>query len=186
MPDLDLNTLPPELKAALERVWPGCPEAQRRALLAPSRLGGAPIWPDGLWPWQPARRWWWPFGASELREGWEHFFGAHLGDARGEPNDGSGPAYAERLFDPAQPFFATPWTQAGRLLRSPVPDVFSDAEYWFITQTLFGGDEHGSSQETVAWARGMRADRALHGRRRLRWLDDAQWRLHMAATGMFT
>jgi hypothetical protein len=41
MADLDLQALPAELQAALERVWPGCPEAQRRAVLGP--------WATGVW-----------------------------------------------------------------------------------------------------------------------------------------
>lgn len=185
MPDLDLRQLPPELQAALERVWPGCPEAQRRALLGPGQLGHAPHWPRHLWAWQPARRWWRPWAAREARQGSEAFFAAHLSDARGEPDTG-GPAYPHRLFDPAQPFFPTPWTQADVLLRSPVPDAFGDAEFWFITQRLCGGRVDWAVSQAEDWAQGLRADGALRGARRLGWLADAQWRLHMAATGMFT
>lgn len=186
MPDLDLQALPPELQAALERAWPGCPEAQRRALLAPTQLGGTSIWPDHLWPWQPARRWWRTAWARELRQGSEAFFAAHLCDARGEPNCDVPPAYAQKLFDPEQPFFATPWTHARLLLRSPVPEVFSDADFWFFTQRLSGGDADAASRELQDWVRRMQAAGALHGGRRRRWLDDALWRLEMSANGTFT
>jgi hypothetical protein len=185
MPDLDLRQLPPELHAALERVWPGCPEAQRRALLGPHRLGWAPVWPGNLWAWKPASRWWRPFAARDRRAGDEGFFGAHLSDARGEPYEPAGPVYAERLFDPAQPFFDTPWTQARVLLRSPVPEVFSDADFWLITQRLWGGHVESATFTAQSWARGMQAENALRGARRSRWLDDAQWRLEMSATGTF-
>jgi hypothetical protein len=72
------------------------------------------------------------------------------------------------------------------LLRSPVPDVFSDADFWFITQRLFGGDVYWAGGCATEWAKGMRADKAVHGARRWRWLADARWRLHMSATGTFT
>ncbi|MCE4555466.1 hypothetical protein [Pelomonas cellulosilytica] len=185
MPDLDLLSLPAELQAALERAWPGCPEAQRRALLAPAQLGWPPVWPHGLWAWRRTGHWWRPFAARAERERAEAFFGAHLGDARGERWDGV-PTYAERLFDPNQPFFDTPWTHADRLLRSPAPEAFSDADFWFITQLLHGGDLHWATVTAQDWARGLAADRALRGGRRGRWLHDAQWRLHMSATGAFT
>jgi len=185
MPDLDLQALPAELQAALERVWPCCPEAHKRALLAPPALGAAPLWPTQLWPWQPARRWWRPFAARNERQGWEHFFGQHVGDARGARHDGL-PTYPQRLFDPEQPFFETPWTNSRVLLRSPVPDVFSDADFWFMTQQLSGGDSYWAGVDAENWARGMRADRALHGARRDRWLADALWRQHMSSVGDYT
>lgn len=185
MPDLDLQALPPELQAALERAWPGCPEAQRRALLAPSGLDAPPLWPDRMWAWQPAGRWWRPGWARAQRARDEGFFRAHLSDARGEPHGHDGPVYKERLFDPEQPFFATPWTQAARLLRSPAPEVFSDADFWVVTQRLFGGDAEWAAREMQAWARGMQADGALRGGRRSRWLADAKWRLQMSATGTY-
>lgn len=186
MPDLDLQALPPELQAALQRAWPGCPEAQRRALLAPARLDAAPIWPDQLWPWRPAARWWRPGWARERRQRDKAFFAAHLGDARGEPQGHDGPSYPQKLFDPERPFLATPWTQARVLLRSPAPEVFSDADFWIFTQQLFGGDADEARREMLSWARGMQADGALRGARRSNWLADAHWRLHMSATGMFT
>ena len=186
MPDLDLQALPPELQAALERAWPGCAEAQKRALLAPAFLGARPIWPDEMWAWRPTSHWWRPGWARERRLQHEAFFRAHLGDARGEPFGHEGPVYPQKLFDPGQPFFATPWTHAEVLLRSPVPEVFSDADFWVVTQRLFGGDAEEASREMLHWARGMQADGALHGARRGRWLADAQWRLHMSATGTFT
>lgn len=185
MTDLDPAALPADLRAALERAWPGSAESQRRALLAPSALGGRPLWPHGLWAWRRAACWWRPSWARAEREAAEAWFGAHLGDARGERWDGL-PVYAERLFDPAQPFFETPWTRADRLLRSPVPQVFSDAEFWFIVQRLHGGDLRSATATAQAWAAGMAADRALQGGRRGHWLADAEWRLHMAAIGAFT
>ncbi len=157
MPDLDLHHLPAELQAALERVWPGCPEAQRRALLAPHRLGWAPLWPHQMWAWQPASRWWRPGAARKERAWREAFFGAHLRDARGEPYNATGPVYEARLFDPAQPFFDTPWTQASVLLRSPVPDVFSDADFWVITQQLSGGHVPSATSTAVGWSGWRRA-----------------------------
>ncbi len=185
MPDLDLQALPTELQAALERAWPGVPEAQKRALLAPTWLGGPPIWPDEMWAWRPSSRWWRPGWAREQRARHEAFFRMHLGDARGEPQGHDGPVYPQRLFDPEQPFFATPWTQAQLLLRSPAPEVFSDAEFWFVTQRLFGGDAEWATRELLSWARGMQADGAVRGGRRSRWLADAQWRLQMSATGTY-
>lgn len=175
-PALDLTTLPPGLQAALEQAWPGCPEAQRRAVLAPHGLRGRSVWPDHLWPWQPARHWWRPGRARECREGEAEFFAAHVSDVRGAP-------YPPRLFDPAQPFFETPWTHAAVLLRSPAPDAFSDADFWVFVQLLFGGDLHWATVTANEWAAGMRADAALHGSRREAWLNDALWRLEASAKG---
>lgn len=178
MAAFDLQTLPLELQAALAQAWPGCPEAQRRALLAPQALGGAPLWPGNLWPWQPARRWWRPGVARECRAGEALFFSAPVSDVRGA-------AYAPRLFDPAQPFFETPWTQAEVLLRSPAPDAFGDADFWVLTQRLCGGDVPAATRLAHEWAAGMRADAALQGARRQRWLGDALWRLEASAKGDF-
>lgn len=185
MPDLVLHKLPSELQAALERAWPGCPEAQRRALLAPPQLGSLPLWPDGLWAWRPVSHWWRPMAAHEERARAQSFFGAHLSDARGEPYGAQGPAYAQRLFDPAQPFFDTPWTQARVLLRSPAPEAFSDAEFWVIVQRLWGGRVGAATAQAERWASAMKADGALRGARRSRWLSNAQWLLNMEVTGSF-
>jgi len=185
MPDLDLHALPPELQAALEREWPGCPEAQRRELLAPPELGEQPVWPHRLWAWQPASRWWRPFWARDERRQAEGRFGAHLADARGEPWGHVGPSYPQRLCDPDQPFFATPWTQAEVVLRSPAPEVFSDADFWFIVQRLCGGDVPSATSTAESWARAMKAAGALRGGRRDRWLANARWLLHMEATGTY-
>ena len=185
MPGLALHALPAELQAALERVWPGCPEAQRRALLGPHQLGWQPVWPARLWAWQPAGRWWRPWAARDERWRAECFFAAHLSDARGEPDVPAGPTYAQRLFDPDQPFFETPWTQSKVVLRSPVPEVFSDADFWVITQQLWGGHVESATFTAKSWAFGMKADGALRGGRRDRWLINAQWRLNMEATGTY-
>jgi hypothetical protein len=177
-PELDLRTLPTELRAALERVWPGCPEAQRRALLGPrSRHGWCAIWPDGLWSWQRASRWWRPGVARSDRQRATAFFSAQVSDVLG--------AKGPRLFDPDQPFFETRWTQSRVLLRSPAPAVFSDADFWALTQQLFGGDVDDASAEALAWAHGMQRDNAVHGARREQWLIDAIYRMEMAATGTF-
>lgn len=185
MPDLDLQQLPPDLQAALERVWPGCPEAQRRALLGPHQLGWPPLWPDGLWAWRPASRWWrLPWARREM-EWRERFFGAHLTDARGEPCNAVEPSHKERLFDPAQPFFPTPWTHAEVLLRSPVPEVFSDVDFWVITQQLWGGLVEPATATAESWARGMKADGALRGGRREGWLIHAQGLLTMEVNGVY-
>jgi hypothetical protein len=186
MAGLDLLALPPELQAALERAWPDCPEAQKRAVLAPARVDAQPIWPRQLWPWRPGSRWWRPGWARERRRQDQAFFAAHWGDARGEPQGHEGPSYPQKLFDPAQPFFPTPWTQARVLLVSPAPEVFSDADFWIFTQRLFGGDAVTAGREMLRWARGMQADDAVSGRRRGHWLADAHWRLHMSATGALT
>lgn len=116
---------------------------------------------------------------------WEGLFDGHLADARGEPWNAVEPSYKERLFDPAQPFFETPWTHARVLLRSPAPDVFSDADFWFITQKLWGGDVSSATSTVESWARAMKAENALRGGRRDRWLANAQWLLHMEATGIY-
>lgn len=178
-PDPLLDPLPAELRAALELAWPGCAEAQRRAVLAPDGVGAPPLWPDGpLWPWQPACHWWRPWRASECRRAAARFFSSHVRDIRGAD-------YEPRLFDPEQPFFETPWTQAEVLLRSPVPEVFSDADFWALTQLLMGGDVQAATRIAQDWARGLQADGALRGLRRSRWLADAQWRLEMSATGTY-
>jgi hypothetical protein len=176
MPDLDLQALPADLRAALERAWPGSPEAQRRALLGP-RWGWPAVWPELLWAWQPPRRWWRAGLARRCREQAEALFVAPVRDVRQDQ--------AARLFDPAQPFFDTPWTHAATLLRSPVPAVFSDAEFWAMTQQVFGGDVVLATQQAQDWARGMQAEGALQGSRRRRWLQDALWRWEMSATGTF-
>ena len=178
MADLDLQTLPPELRTALERAWPGCPEAQRRALLAPVRLGGAPLWPSQLWPWKPLARWWRLPSARESRAAALEYFVARVSDVRGAPR-------VPQLFDPAQPFFATPWTQAEALLHSPTPDAFSDADYWLITQRLCGGDAAQATQLAQDWAGQMRTDDALRGTRRATWLNQALRRLEASARGDF-
>jgi hypothetical protein len=177
-PSLLLDRLPPELQAALALAWPGCPEAQRRALLAPLSLGGEPLWPGQLWPWQPHARWWRLRSARECRAGTLAYFVARVSDALGAPR---GP----RLFDPAQPFFATPWTQASELLHSPAPDAFSDADFWYITQRLCGGQRMHATRLAEDWATGMRRDRALQGPRRHAWLNDALHRLEASARGDF-
>jgi hypothetical protein len=177
--ELDLQALPAGLRAAVELAWPGCPEAQRRAVLAPDGVGGRPLWPDGsLWPWQPARHWWRPWQASERRRAGTRFFTSHVRDVRGAD-------YAPRLFDPEQPFFETPWTQAEVLLRSPVPETLSDADFWALTQLLMGGDVQAATGIAQDWDRCLRAEGALRGPRRIRWLADAQRRLEMAATGAY-
>jgi hypothetical protein len=178
MPELDLHALPPELQAALEQAWPGCPEAQRRAVLAPHRLGGTSIWPDNLWPWQSSRHWWRPGRARECRKSDGLFFAARVSDVLGATREA-------RLFDPEQPFFETPWTHAQVLLRSPAPDAFSDADFWAITQLLFGGDVYWATRTTQDWAASMRANAALQGARRSQWLTDALWRLEASAKGDF-
>jgi hypothetical protein len=180
MPDaLALQDLPPELQAALNRAWPGNAEAQLRALLGPRCwLGWRSVWPGELWAWRPASRWLRPGQARANRQRAEAFFAAHVADVR-QP-------LAARLFDPAQPFFETPWTHATVLLRSPVPEVFSDADYWAMTQQLFGGDAEAAAREAQAWARAMQADGAARpGPRRQQWLGEALWRLQQSATGTY-
>lgn len=178
MADLDLATLPPELRDALERAWPGCPEAQRRILLAPMRLAGAPLWPGLLWPWQPSARWWRLPLARRVRAGTLGYFLTHVSDVRGA-------LQAPRLFDPAQPFFATPWTRAEELLHSPTPDAFSDADFWFITQRLCGGDVAQATHLAQNWAGKMRTNGALQGKRRDAWLNEELSRLEASARGDF-
>lgn len=177
MPELDLQALPPELQAALERVWPGAPEAQRRALLGPWIEGGwEAVWPDNLWPWQPARRWWRPGAARELREAYEHYFGSRCRDIL----EAKGP----RLFDPSRPFFATPRTQARDVLHSPVPTVFTDAEFWAITTQLFNGDVGVAEREVQRWARELIEQGATErGARRSDWWADKLRRMEMSAKG---
>lgn len=180
MAALDLSTLPPELHAALERVWPGCPEAQRRAVLGPWATGvWRTVWPDFLWPWQPSRRWWRPRAARQWRESFEAYFGAR----RSNLLEARGPL----LFDPAQPFFETPWTQAGTLLRSPVPEVFSDGEFWAIAMQLFDGDVPRAEAQARDWAREPAASRAAAGgSRRDNWWIDKLRVMHAEATGTFS
>ena len=177
---LILGELPAELQAALERSWPGQPEAQRRALLAPSWLGGRGLWPHGLWPWQPAWRWWRPQAARNARAGCETWFTSPVEDVRGAPRDA-------RLFDPDQPFFETPWTYTAAPLRSPTPHAFSDAEFWYLLQQLCGGDLPQATALAHDWTHGLERDDALRSRgRRSRWLVDAQYRLLMSACGNFS
>lgn len=180
MPDLDLQQLPPELQAALERVWPGCPEAQRRALLGPWAAGvWRTAWPGHLWPWQPSARWWRPGAAREWRAAFEGYFGSQ----RRNLLESSGP----RLFDPDQPFFATPWTHAKVVLRSPAPAVFSDAEFWAITQQIFDGDVDQASREALGWARELTARQATaRGARRDNWWIDQLRTMRAVATGTFS
>jgi hypothetical protein len=177
MPELDLQALPPELQAALERVWPGAPEAQRRALLGPWVEGGwEAVWPDNLWPWQPAGRWWRPGAARDLREAYERYFGSQCRDIL----EARGP----RLFDPAQPFFETPWTRATAALRSPVPEVFTDAEFWAITTQLFNGDVGVAERESRRWAAELIQQGATErGARRSEWWTNQLRHMEMSAKG---
>lgn len=179
MSDLKLHDLPAELQATLERVWPGCPEAQRRAVLGPWAEGvWRTVWPDFLWPWQPALRWWRPGEARKWRGAFERYFASK----RRNLLLAQGPG----LFDPAQPFFDTPWTQAEVVLRSPVPEVFTDAEFWAITQQIFDGDVPCATSQARNWANELGARNARsRGSRRERWWIDELGRLHAAATGTF-
>lgn len=180
MPDahLDLQALPPELQSALERAWPHNPEAQRRALLGPVREAGwRSVWPDLVWPWMPARRWWRPGEARRWRGLFERHFGAARRDILEQER---GP----RLFDPAQPFFDTPWTRPALALRSPAPEAFSDAEYWAIAMQLFGGDLALAESNVRAWARDLAEHGALQrGRRRDSWWTERLTIERAAATG---
>ncbi|HEY8881034.1 MAG TPA: hypothetical protein VIN03_25910 [Roseateles sp.] len=165
MPDLDLRALPPELQATLERVWPGNPEAQRRALLGPVREGGwQSAWPDLIWPWVPARRWWRPGEARQWRALFEWHFGSSRRDILDEEK---GP----RLFDPAQPFFDTAWTRPQVVVRSPAPEAFSDAEYWAIAMQLFGGNLSVAESTVSSWARDLAAKKIT----KRGWRRDSWW-----------
>jgi len=177
MADLDLQALPTDLQAALERVWPGCPEAQRRAVLGPwCNKAWVTVWPDTTWPWQPARHWWRPGSARQWRDGFEAYFGAQCRNEL-EPE---GP----RLFDPDQPFFDTPWTHARVVLRSPAPEAFTDAEFWAVTTQLFGGDAEHAASQVSGWARSLVA-RGITGRgyRRDSWWQEMRTVLEAEATG---
>ena len=177
MADLDLQALPPELQATLERVWPGCSEAQRRAVLGPwCDMGWMTVWPDNTWPWQPAKRWWRPGSARRSRELFEGFFrtqGSNVLEPEGQ-----------RLFDPDQPFFETPWTSARVVLRSPAPEAFTDAEFWALTTQLFGGDADRAASQVRGWARELVA-RGITGRgyRRDSWWQEMRTVLEAEATG---
>lgn len=176
MADLDLATLPPELRDALERAWPGCAEAQRRAVLAPwCQEVWRSVWPDLLWPWQPARRWWRPGAAQAWRETFEDLFLAR----RGNVLTAEGP----RLFDPDEPFFPTPWTQARVLLKSPVPQVFSDGEFWALTMQLHDGDTAAATRYAQACARHLQASNATSRSQRDRWWVQELIVLQASATG---
>jgi hypothetical protein len=174
---LDLQALPPELRAALERAWPGSPEAQRRALLGPMREGSwRSAWPDFLWTWEPARRWWRPGAARRWRDLFEWHFGSARRDLLKEQ--------APRLFDPDQPFFDTPWNRALVALRSPVREVFSDAEFWAIAMQLFGGDVGLAESQVRDWARDLVARNATErGRRRDNWWVEKLALERASATG---
>lgn len=153
---LNLQQLPAELQAALKRAWPGCPEAQRRAVLGPwLNQGWVTVWPDNTWPWQPTKRWWRPASARQWRGWFEAFFSAQGSNLLAP----EGP----QLFDPDKPFFETPWTQARVVLRSPAPEAFTDAEYWAITTQLFGGDAEQAAWKVTNWARDLVA-RGITGR----------------------
>jgi hypothetical protein len=176
MPDLDLQALPPELQAALERVWPGCPEAQRRALLGPwAESVWRTVWPDYLWPWQPAMRWWRPGEARQWRESFERYFAS----TRRNILQASGP----RLFDPAEPFFDTPWTRPLVALRSPVPGVFSNAEFWAMTMQLFDGDADAAASYAQESARQLQALKVTSRAKRDAWWVQELIVLQAAATG---
>jgi hypothetical protein len=174
---LDLQSLPLELQAVLERVWPGCAEAQRRAVLGPwCNMGWVTVWPGGIWPWQPAKRWWRPGSASQWRERFEAYFSAQCHNELVP----EGP----RLFDPDQPFFPSPWTQTRVLLRSPAPEAFTDAEFWSVTTQLFGGDAERAASQVQGWARSLEA-RGITGRGHQRdsWWQEMRTVLHAEATG---
>lgn len=177
MADLDLQALPPELQAALERVWPGCPEAQRRAVLGPwLNMGWVTVWPDNTWPWQPARRWWRSGSARKWRDSFQAYFGSQGHNVL--------VPVGPRLFDSDQPFFDTPWTQARVVLRSPAPEAFTDAEFWALTTQLFGGDAEQAAWQVKGWARDLVA-RGITGRgyRRGSWWQEMRTVLTAEATG---
>lgn len=90
------------------------------------------------------------------------------------------------LFDPGQPFFETPWTRAGALLRSPAPEAFSDAEFWAITMQLFGGDVEAAAAQARQWASDL-ARRGIAGRghRRDVWWSRQVGLLEASATGTY-
>jgi hypothetical protein len=176
MAPLDLRALPAELQAALEHAWPGSAEAQRRALLGPwcHKLWRT-AWPDMQWLWQPSRRWWRTGDAAAWRQAFEGYFGAAQGNIL--------ESRVPRLFDPDQPFFPTPWTQARVLLRSPAPEAFSDGEFWALTTQLFDGDPDAASRYALACARHLKAIKATSRARRDRWWNQELILLHASATG---
>lgn len=173
---LDLQALPPELRAALERVWPGCPEAQRRALLGPNCHDHFDsTWPDMLWPWKPTRRWLMP-GQARM---WRGIHEAHFGSRCGDILEATGP----RVFEPGQPFFATPWTNAAVLVRSPVPEFFSDGEVWAMAMQLFNGEIDSGMDFARACARDMVAKKITRRSQRADWWRTRLVIMRASATG---
>lgn len=175
-PALDLCALPAELQDALARAWPGCPEAQRRAVLAPWCYSHwYRVWPDMLWPWQPGRRCWRPAQARYWRADLEACFASR----RRNILEAKGP----RLFEPDQPFFDTPWTHAEVLVRSPVPEVFSDGEVWAMAMQLFDGEIDTAADYAQTCARHLIANKLTRRARRSAWWQEELTLMRASATG---
>ena len=153
---LDLTSLPPALRATLDRHFTD-DEARRRALLAPwCDDGFRSVWPDLMPAWAGTS------GSAKdarVRTQREAFFGLRLVEGR------HAQAHPGRsIFDPSLPFFATPLAQPATRLVSPWPDAFSDAEYWAIVMQLYDGDEPAARGQLAGVAQRLRGDGGLWSR----------------------
>jgi hypothetical protein len=139
---LDLNTLPRTLRKVLDQHFDN-DESKRRAVLAPSVGHCESIIGNGLWAWSPLRYFWRRKRARLIRESREKFFKLVVNDR--EPGSPS-------IFAPDQPFFPTPLTKVTVEVRSPYPDVLSDAEFWAFMMQLHMGNEAVAANQLRGWA----------------------------------
>jgi hypothetical protein len=149
MPYLDLQQLPRELQAALQRTLPD-DESRRRAVLAPWVAGQCTRILDQTWPWEPTRRFWRTRRAAWVCHAAEQFMRCTL-----DPSDERSPS----IFSASQPYFRTDQTAAGQTLVSPWSDVFSDAEFWALTMQMYAGDATAAQNGLDHCAKALRAAR---------------------------
>lgn len=181
---LELNALPSELKAELDKHFDN-DESKRRALLAPHCRGRfSAIWPEGMWAWQPMRRFWRRKWARDVRKDDKTFFQSVV-----EERFPDSPS----LFDPSLPFFPTPLTEVSKPIISPWPEVLSDAEYWALVMQVYSGDETLAQNRIQYWVPYFK--KALHpkGLQKLRFwhskydeLADLCWKEEMRKAGDFS
>ncbi len=190
---LDLNPLPRALQASLSRHFDN-DESRRRAVLAPWALAGfSCIYPEGVWAWDPwrslTRRKW----AREVREGREQRFFANEQHRIEEDTVlvPSNPPPMTSIFDPAMAFFPTPLTEVKRPMRSPWPDVITDAEFWAYAVEFRSGWVRFATTDLQGYVPRLRATMQRRGWQRLRpWARaslwrDIVWRAKMAKSGTY-
>ncbi len=147
----DLTSLPLELQATLQRLLPD-EESRRRAVLAPWVAAQGQTIATHTWPWVPWQRFWRAHAAANTRALCEQWLASRL-----NPHDPASPS----VFDPALPYFPCPQTRVTRVLNSPWPSIFTDAEFWALTMQLFDGEPDTAQRVLTGWVHQCQAQKHL-------------------------